>query len=103
MLLLYYVIVSLRLAVGCTTSSRLVLLSSLAGETETLEDGNGGNSFCVGRDSIVRVLSDRCTSRAFALDFPERPLGGVAGTRPGVVVSIWAAALCFVGERLGCI
>ena len=101
-MLLYYVIVSLRLAVGCTTSSRLVLLSSLAGETETLEDGNGGNSFCVGRDSIVRVLSDRCTSRAFALDFPERPLG-VAGTRPGVVVSIWAAVLCFVGERLGCI
>ena len=74
-MLLCYVIVPLRLAMGCTTSSRLVLLSSLAGETETLEDGNGGNSFCVGRDSIVRVLSDYCASRTFALSFPERPLG----------------------------
>lgn len=88
---------------GCTTLSRLVLLSSLSGETETLADGNDGNLFCVGRDSIVHVLSNHCTSRTFALGFPKRPLGGVAGTCPGVVVSIWAAALCFVGERLGCI
>lgn len=91
-----YVIVSLRLAMGCTTSSRLVLLSSLSGGTETFADGSGGNSFCVGRDSIVRILSDRCTPRTFALGFPEWPLGGgagrtrggVAGTRPGVEVSI---------------
>lgn len=97
MMSLCYVIVSLRLAMDCTTSSRLVLLPSLSGGAETLADGNGGNSFCVGRDSIIRVLSDRCTLRTFVLSFPERSLGGaagrtrgggVAGTRLGVEVSI---------------
>jgi len=62
------------------TSSRLVLLLSRSGETETLAVGNGGSSFCVGRGTIVvvRVPSDCWASIAFA-PFLKRAFNGAAG------------------------
>ena len=88
-------------------SSKLVLLPSRSGETETLAVGNGGNPFCVDRGAIVHVFSDCWASSTFALGFLVRPLGGAAGvarggvadTRSGVKVTIGALGLRSVGRR----
>lgn len=103
MALLCCVIVSLRFAMRHTTLSRLVLLSSRSGETKTLAMGKGGNLFCVDRGAIVRVLSDCCASRTFALGFlvllAGPGVGGVADTRPRVEAAIGAPALWFVDRE----
>ena len=58
MTLLYYVIISFRFVMSLAISSRLVLLPSHSGETETLAVGNRGNPFYINRGAIVRIFSD---------------------------------------------
>jgi hypothetical protein len=107
MTLLCCVIISFRFVISLAISSRLVILPSRLGETETLTVGNGGNLFCVNRGAIVHVFSDCWASSTFALGFLIRPLGraagvargGVANTRLGVEVTIRALGLRSVGRR----
>lgn len=127
MMLLCCAIVSLRLAMSCTTSSNLVLALPRVGEMDSRSVGKGGSSssvncyalndasacsgcdavplvlVCLSCGAVVCVLSACCFSSTFALGFLVRALGaasgGVDGVRLGVEVAIGGPARCPEGRR----